>query len=160
MDKPVLKLMIGDNEFRAIGHVAAQWAYIETELDYVLNMMLLHESQNEKDPWNRQSFKERIAKLRSLSNAMLSGDPLAEILDILEKVASLKGFRDDIVHGHWKLHRKGAVLTTGIQVIKSRPKYSRKETKFTAEKAEGVAAKISKESLRLVLWHSKYIRVE
>jgi len=40
MKEPTLRLMIGDEEFRAIGHVAAQWAFLEDQIDCCLEILL------------------------------------------------------------------------------------------------------------------------
>ncbi|MBC7193842.1 hypothetical protein [Marinobacter sp.] len=159
MTKLSLQLLIGDAELQAIGHVAAQWAYFETEMDSVIELLELHESQSNNEKSDPQAFNRRIKKLRSLASDIFQGNPLSELLEILEKVSSLKKFRDDIVHGHWQLYRKNDTLTTGIAVVKRRPEYSRKKFKFTAEKAEDIAAKISEQTLKLTLWHSKYIHI-
>jgi hypothetical protein len=39
MTKPALRLMVSEKGFRAIGHVAAQWAYLETQLDFVVDLL-------------------------------------------------------------------------------------------------------------------------
>ena len=36
MKKTAIKLFITDDGYRSIGHVAAQWAYLETEMDRLL----------------------------------------------------------------------------------------------------------------------------
>ena len=159
MDKLALRLMIRDEELRAIGHVAAQWAYLETKIDTLISLLDSHASQNGRVRSDRQSSAERVAKLRSLAREILTGAPLEELLDILEKSSSLRGFRDDIVHGTWHLHRNGGELTTGITVLSRRPSFKSKTVKFTAEKAEGIAAKISKQSVRITVWRTKYVRL-
>ena len=40
MTRLAMQLMIGDKEFRAIGHVAAQWAYLETQFDFLVQVLL------------------------------------------------------------------------------------------------------------------------
>ena len=80
-----------------------------------------------------------------------------EVIDIISDASSLRGFRDDIVHGRWRLKRKGENLFPAIESIKSFPSYKVKEMKFTYEKAENIAAKISKVTVRVIDWRIKYV---
>jgi mRNA-degrading endonuclease YafQ of YafQ-DinJ toxin-antitoxin module len=153
MSKLAMRLMIGDKELRAIGHVAAQWAYLETQIDYVIAVLVAQPSTKELELRISQSFQKRMELLRKAAKIVLvkHQEPLSELLNIATDASSLRGFRDDIIHGHWKLHRERGVgpLTTGIEVF-SRGRI--KEMAFSATKAEGVAAKISSVNLRLITW--------
>ncbi len=159
MTKPAITLFITDAVYRAIGHVAAQWAYLETELDYLLSLFLEHEEVKRLGLANAQSFKNRMSNLKNASDVLLKDQeqPLIEIKDIITDASSLRGFRDDIVHGQWKLHRKGESLTSGIRVIKSYPYYKVREMKFTYKKAEDIAAKISRVTVKVIEWRQEYI---
>lgn len=154
--KPALKLMVGDKELRAIGHVAAQWAYLETQIDGVILVLINQPSTQALGLKPCQSFKRRMQVLRRAARIVMEQhtEELNALLAIATDASSLRGFRDDIVHGHWKLHRKNGTgpLTTGIRVFNQGPTLKVKEITFTAEKAEGIAAKISKVNLSLVLW--------
>ncbi|RFC34875.1 MAG: hypothetical protein DID92_2727744307 [Candidatus Nitrotoga sp. SPKER] len=154
--KPALKLMIGDKELRAIGHVAAQWAYLETQIDGVILVLINQPSTQALKLKPPQSFKRRMEMLRKSARIVLEQHTaeLTALLAIATDASSLRDFRDDIVHGHWKLHRKNGTgpLTTGIKVFNQGPPFKVKEIPFTAEKAENIAAQISKVNLRLVLW--------
>lgn len=154
--KPALKLMVGDKELRAIGHVVAQWAYLETQIDYVILVLIDQPSTKALGLKPHQSFKRRMEVLRKSARIVLKqhSTELSELLAIATDASSLRGFRDDIVHGHWKLHRKNGTgtLTTGIQVFNQGPTLKVKEIPFTAVKAENIAAKISQVNLRMVLW--------
>ncbi len=162
MSKLALRLTIGDEEFKAIGHVAAQWAYLETQIDYVIDV-LINQPDTKCDGFKlEQSFKRRMEALREAARSVLKKRPgeLAELLDIAEKVSSLRSLRDDIIHGHWKLHRKMGTgpLETGLRVFNRRKKLKVREGPFSADKAEDVAAKISTENLRLITWCQANIR--
>lgn len=162
MSNLALRLMIGDEEFRAIGHVAAQWAYLETQIDYVIDV-LINQPDTKRDGFKlEQSFRRRMATFRKAARIVLKKRPdeLAELLDIAEKVSSLRSLRDNIIHGHWKLHRKKGTgpLETGLRVFNRGKELKVRESPFSAEKAEDVAAKISTENLRLTTWCQKHIR--
>jgi hypothetical protein len=157
-----IKLLITDEGYRAIGHVAAQWAYLETELDCLLSLLSKHEKAEKLELPNAQSFKNRMTNLREVSKALLENQekPLDEIIDIITDASSLRGFRDDIIHGQWKLHRKGPVLTPGIIATNRYPSYKVRKMKFTYKKAEEVAAKISRVTLRVIAWRLNYVKFE
>ena len=159
--KPALKLMVGDKELRAIGHVAAQWAYLESQIDIVIFVLINQSSTQVPENNTPQSFKKRMEMLRKTARVVLDqhSAELTELLDIATDASSLRGFRDDIVHGHWKLKRNkcAEVLTTEIQVFNKWPTLKVNNIPFNAEKAEDIAAKISEVNLRLVLWCSQCI---
>ena len=157
-----MQLMIGDVEFRAIGHVAAQWAYFETQLDAILHILLAQPSVKPLQLRVHQSFQRRMETLKKAANVVLAKYPeeLKPLLAIIADASSLRGKRDDIVHGHWKLYReKGrGPLTTGVRVVHMRgPSIKVHETAFSATTAEAIAAKISKANLRLIGWSMRNI---
>lgn len=160
MKKPAIQLFITDEGYRAIGHVAAQWAYLETELDSLLSLLLESEEVKKLGLKNSQSFGSRMENLKAACNLLWKNQdqPMNEIKNIIDDASSLRGFRDDIIHGQWKLHRKGNELTPGIMAIRSFPSYKFKEMKFTYEKAEDIATKISRVTLRAMEWRLKYVR--
>lgn len=157
--KLAMQLMIGDDVFRAIGHVAAQWAYLETQLDFVIDLMAHQPAASSLELKSAQSFMRRIKNLRKAARVVLAEQPdiLEELLSIATDAASLRGHRDDIIHGQWKLHRTRGKLTTGIRVFKQTPTFHVRELPFSAEKAEGIAAKISATNWKLVIWCQQHI---
>lgn len=155
MPQPALELMISDKELRAIGHVAAQWAYLETQLDGVANILIHQPTAKAAGMKLDQAFKRRMETLRKAAKLVLDKEPsqLEDLLLIANDASSLRNLRDDIIHGHWKLHRKPRKgLTTGIRVYSQRPVFKVRNLAFSAEKAEGIAVKISKTNSRLILW--------
>jgi len=159
--KPVLQLMVGDKELRAIGHVAAQWAYLETQLDFVTAILVNQPSTKNLGLKQSQSFQRRMECLRKAAKVALTQheEERDELLAIVTDASSLRGFRDDIVHGHWKLHRERGrgPLTTGIRVFNQGPKLKVRNIAFSSEKAEDVACKIAATNLRLVVWTTRNI---
>lgn len=71
MPEPALRLMIGDKELRAIGHVAAQWAYLETQIDAVTHILCCQPSVQEQGLRQQQSFKKRMANLKEAASIAL-----------------------------------------------------------------------------------------
>lgn len=161
MGKLALRLMIGDEEFKAIGHVAAQWAYLETQIDFVIDVLINQPSTKDSGLELQQSFMRRMEVFRKAANIVLERHPdqLAELLDIAQKISSLRGLRDDIIHGHWKLHRKKGIgpLETGLRISNRGKTLKVREGPFSAEKTEDVAAKISTENFRLTTWCQTHI---
>lgn len=159
--RPALRLMIGDKEYRAIGHTSAQWALFETQLDFVL--MVLTQQPSTQNLWKNipQSFKKRLDILRRAAKVALVNDPapLSELLEIVSAASSLRGLRDDIVHGQWKIHRAHprAATTTGVLVYSRGSPVKRREVAFSAERVESIAAQISHACLRLFEWIHKYV---
>lgn len=162
MPKPALQLMIGDKELRAIGHVAAQWAYLETQLDTVTELLIEQPAAAHLGLRQSQSFQRRMECLRVVAKVVLlqQADELDELLSIAADASSLRGYRDDIIHGEWKLHRKGArgTLTTGMRVLSQRPTRILREIPFSAAKVERVACKIAATTLRLIVWTERNVR--
>jgi hypothetical protein len=101
-----------------------------------------------------------MENLRKAARVVLIDRPneLSEILKIAEQASSLRGFRDDIVHGQWKLHRPGGKLTSGVRIFKQFPSPKVRELAFSYEKAEDVAAKISVVTVKLVMWCHRNVR--
>lgn len=64
--------MIGDKELRAIGHVAAQWAYLETQLDGVVEILINQPTTKHLGLKQSQSFQRRMECLRKAVKAVLA----------------------------------------------------------------------------------------
>jgi hypothetical protein len=154
-----MKLMIGDEEFRAIGHVAAQWAYLETQFDFLVRVLIHQPAIKQLGLKPVQSFQRRVEHVRKAARIILADHPVAlkSLLKIVQDASSLRGFRDDIIHGHWKLHRSRGKLSTGLRVFNQAPNFKVREMAFSAEKAEDIAAKISVANLQLTLWCQDFI---
>ena len=153
--------MIGDRELRAIGHVAAQWAYLETQLDVVVEILINQPSVKSLGLQISQSFQRRMESLRKAAKIVLAdhAGERDELLSIATEASSLRGFRDYIIHGHWKFHRERGrgPLTIGIRVFNRGQKLKVREVAFSAEKAEGIACKIAATHLRLTEWTMRNI---
>ena len=82
------------------------------------------------------------------------------LLRIADDAASLKGRRDEIIHGQWRLRRtQGGRLTTGIDHIRTQPTFKVRRAIITADQVEAIAAKISTVHLRLIVFLNEAIRL-
>jgi hypothetical protein len=153
--------MIGEEEFRAIGHVAAQWAFLEDQIDCCLEILLAQPAAASLARRVPTAFSGRLRLLRECARAVLQTDALQadRLLRIADDAASLKGRRDEIIHGQWRLRRtRGGRLTTGIDHIQRQPTLRVREAIITADQAEAIAAKISTVHFRLILFLGENVR--
>jgi hypothetical protein len=147
--------MIGDDEFRAIGHVAAQWALLEDQIDGCLEILLAQPAAVSLVQQPPTSFSRRVALLRKCARVVFQADPnrAKRLLRIADDAASLRGRRDEIIHGQWRLRRtQGGRLTTRIDHIRRQPTFKFRQVIITADQAEAIAARISTVNLRLILF--------
>ncbi len=101
---PALKLLIGDKEFRAIGHVAAQWSFLEIQIDNIILILKDQPTVKHLSIKPPLSFSRRMSDLRDMAEIVLKNDPnpLSELLDIAQEASSLRSVRDEIIHGQWR----------------------------------------------------------
>jgi|AVFP01.1.fsa_nt_gi hypothetical protein len=160
MPTPTFPLMIGDQELRAIGHVAAQWAHLEVQIDAITQILCNQPSVLESGLRQEQSFKKRMANLRKAASiALRDHEPVrVEIEQIANEASSLRGLRDEIVHGCWRYvetnREKNGIpqVGTGVDLIRQYPSFRSRTRPITAERAETIACKISELNFRLVMW--------
>jgi hypothetical protein len=160
MKQPTLRLMIGDDEFRAIGHVAAQWAFLENQIDDGLEILLAQPAAASFAQRLPSSFSSRITLLRKCARAVFQTDAIRaeRLIRIANDAASLSGRRNEIIHGQWRLRRtKGGRLTTAVDHVRRQPTLKVRCATITAVQAEAVAAKISTVHLRLVLFLNEVV---
>jgi hypothetical protein len=161
MPKLALRLRIGDAEFRAIGHVAAQWAFLENQIDLCLKVLLAQPAAISVAQRLPTSFDRRLRLLLECASTVFRTDAIRaeRLLRIVDNAASLKGRRDEIIHGQWRLRRtQCGRLTTGIDHIRAQPMLNVRRTTITADQVEAIAAKISTVHLRLILFLNEAIR--
>lgn len=90
---------ISDNELLGIGLVSHNWSLLESLLDNWLVSAL--GGPFKPDRGHRASFVERARKLRQLSQEQLAKHWQQRVDDVIDSALSLKGQRDQIVHGVW-----------------------------------------------------------
>ncbi|SNT30470.1 hypothetical protein SAMN05216374_3043 [Tardiphaga sp. OK246] len=159
--KLAVKLLIDDDTMRAIGHVTAQWSFLEIEFDTLLGRLLRHPAAKAIVPKNMpQAFDRRAKLFRGCVNLLLSDQPdlLKEISGIVNDATSARGQRDKVVHGQWHLGRKKGKLGTAVTTVRRRPEFKMELQNMSAEQVENVAAEISNVSCRLIWWAQMNIR--
>lgn len=153
--KLAVRLLIDDETMRAIGHVAAQWSFLEIEFDTLLGTLLRHPAAKAIAPKEiPQSFDRRAKLFRECVHILLSDQPdlLKQIMDIVNDATSARGHRDKVVHGQWHLGRKKGKLGTAVTTVRRRPEFKMQLQNMSADQVENVAAEISNISLKLILW--------
>ena len=151
MTNLAVTLMVSDTTLRAIGHVAAQWAYFETEFDIFLNQLLRHpKTKHLVSASMPQAFDRRAALFRKCATILLKEHPklLHQIVRIINDACSVRGHRDNVIHGQWHPGRRG----TAVTVIRARPKFSARERHMSDPDIEEIAAQISVVTARLIWW--------
>lgn len=161
--KPALKLLVGDKEFRAIGHVAAQWAFLENHIDSAIFVLAHQPATKHLEIKPALSFTRRMKNLRHMAKEALKNAPeaLSELLEIAQEASSLRSVRDDIIHGEWRFVKAdGGKTVRGIHIYSSVRDVKYRSIPFSAENAEEIAAKISYATYKLIIWSQRYIRDE
>lgn len=149
-ENPLATMMVTDRDLRAIGHVAAQWARLEVQIDLLIAVLLDHplaadikaSLHNGIPP---RSFEKRIDRLREMVAVVFQQDRdlMTRIERMIQDASHLRGTRDNIVHGIWKLKRdNNNRLTTGIKIIKFHP-FRLEERVLEFHTVEETARKIS-----------------
>jgi hypothetical protein len=156
-----IKLLIDDATLRAIGHVSAQWAVLEVELDMLLGQLLSHPDAKDIAPGQTpQSFDRRAELLRRCAERLLSGQSRLrkELIGIVNDACSARGHRDKVIHGEWHLGRKKRKLGTAVTVIRRRPKFTARIENMSDQQVEDVASTISVVTARLIWWREMNVR--
>ena len=150
-----VRLLIDDATYKAIGLVAAHWAFLEIEFDNFLNQLVIHPAAT---PLGirpvPQSFAKRVELFKKCAEVILVDQPKLkdELIKIINDASSARGYRDDIIHGQWRLGRKKGNIGTAVTVFKSRPKIKVDTKNMSSNQIESVAVQISKISARLIWW--------
>lgn len=106
-------------QLRALGHVTAQWAFLELQLDFALAGMLRTSDKDDKDKFLILPFKKRGALWRATVNKLVKEKPLkTALLSIMERARRLQHRRDVLVHGQWMLGRRKPVLTRNVYMYR------------------------------------------
>jgi hypothetical protein len=94
---PACTLNISDEQYRAIGHMTLQWAFLEGEIDWELKWL----NKQSDTPVNLGAkFENRAAGWRRLAALIYADHP--ELIDgvaaISERAVAIKPERDKLVH--------------------------------------------------------------
>ena len=92
---PACQLMVSDEQFRAIGHVALQWAYLEGEIDREIFWL---NKRSDEHVNLAAKFEDRTAGWQRLAALVYAGHP--ELIDgvasISERAVAIKPERDKL----------------------------------------------------------------
>ena len=154
-DKFGVRLLIDDKTYKAIGLVAAQWAFLEIEFDRFLNQLILHPLVIPLGIGNvPQQFARRVKLFKRCAEAVLHDQPSLknELIAIINDASSARGQRDDVIHGQWHLGRKKGNIGAAVTIVKSQSKIKVTVKNMSSDQIESVAVLISKISARLIWW--------
>ena len=104
------QLPLRAEQFLEIGHVTAQWAFLETEIDFaLLDIMAVFEKAGrtvtEEERRLKKRFKDRVNQLREMAAEFYGPENLrliAKINRLLDRAMNLQPRRNHIVHGRWR----------------------------------------------------------
>ena len=141
------------NQYEAIGMVATQWAYFETEVDLSILHMLALMQQTGRTVRDDEialikPLSQRTQQLKSIAKEFYNSDPhYTQLGKILDAGSSLKDDRDSIVHGLWyakvrETQETSDDIFTQTFRLKSRPNIRDKHMR--SSKMRAIAQKISK----------------
>jgi len=143
------------------GCLSAQWAFLEIELDLFISLLLTHPGAKHMNTKIPLSFSRRMALLRSCARAILNDQPELrdKLIAIADDASSLRGRRDEIIHGRWHLHRSkdGGQLGTAVTVFGQLPNFHVALKPLPVEQVEEIAAKISAVTWRLTWFHDMHV---
>ena len=99
---PVFQLMLSEEQFRAIGHMATQWAFLESEIDREL-IWLHKRSEHKRKRMNfRDRFVNRANQWLTMATRTYKKHPkrVKAVEQISRKAINIKCERDDLIHGN------------------------------------------------------------
>jgi len=94
---PACKLNISDKQYRAVGHMTLQWAFLEAEIDREIDWL----NKRSTVPQSLGAkFEDRTAGWRRLAEAIYAGHPelIEGVVSVSEKAVAIKPERDKLVH--------------------------------------------------------------
>lgn len=100
---PAFQLMLKDQQFRAIGHVIVQWAFLESEINREL-AWLRKRSEHKKKRVNFQArFSNRANRWLELANRSYRKHPsfVKAVERIGRQAINIKRERDELAHGNF-----------------------------------------------------------
>ncbi len=100
---PQFQLMLTEEQFRAIGHVIVQWAFLESDIDRELSWLLSRSEHKGKYVNFRARFSTVTANWYKLAQRSYKKHPdrLKAVDRISGQAISIKIERDDLTHGNF-----------------------------------------------------------
>lgn len=94
---PECKLNVSDEQFRAIGHLTLQWAFLEGEIDREIDWL----NKRCDAPVNfKGKFEDRARGWQRMAALIYAGHPelIEGVASVSEKAVAIKPDRDKLVH--------------------------------------------------------------
>jgi len=135
-----VNLELRDEEFIALGRVAAHWGFLENLLRELAKHMANALGESLSADADSDSFRKRHRDLKALVSRAMANDPDRDrLLDLLERVGSIQGERHRLIHGliEWDEENKDALNIHTHKNPGGRP------WPVTVETINGVADKIA-----------------
>jgi hypothetical protein len=144
------KLNISDEQYRAIGRMTLQWAYLEGEID----REILWLNKRSDAPVNlKAKFEDRAAGWRRLAVLIYAGHP--ELIDgvtsISERAVAIKPERDKLVHCN--------LVSQGMVIRIRRGEVLEISEEGTAPHIEDLACRISNITADVFRHYGRWARV-
>jgi hypothetical protein len=135
-DTPWIGFFLSDEHLREIGHLIAQWAYYEMELNSLLSGLRMAPEALALTETVHSSYNKRAKLLRQTALVCFPNcNELAKrIARITFDAVPIKQYRDRITHGTWSIDRKGIVSA----MLEKDGKYNRQEISVPALKAASI----------------------
>lgn len=147
--KLAFQLELTDEQLRAIGHVTAQWAFMESMIDMYFSPRL-----KDRDlKGDELSFKKRLRLYRESLGAMEDAEKAKKLKDVLSNAGSLMDKRHKTIHSKWG--RSGEAMDNPDIIEQFGERGGIPYAQFTStEKLEKLARQISQISSDLlnVIW--------
>lgn len=100
------------SSYPMIGAVALHWGDFEIKMDSLLAAFVAADADPNDQEWQRLPFKKRKGLLQRKAKKRFPGRISDEITRILRLAATYHWQRNLVIHGHFKLEVKNAVVTT------------------------------------------------
>jgi len=98
---PNFQLMLNDEQFRAIGHVAAQWAFLEDTINREIVWLLKREEHKGERVNFMSRFSTRTERWRKMASETYKPEPsrMKEVDQVIGHAINIKPERDAFAHG-------------------------------------------------------------
>jgi len=145
---PELQLMLKEKQFRAIGHMVVQWAYLESEINREISWLLSRSEHKSKHVNFRARFSTRMTNWEKLTQRTYKKHPsrIKAVQRIIGRANKIKIERDDLVHGNFS--SKGTFFK-----IRDGKIFDIFDTVGTPPHIEDLACRISEISAKLFRHH-------
>jgi hypothetical protein len=148
--EPAFKLEVSDDQCRAIGHVALQWAFLESEIDREIHWL---NETNDEPVKLRSKFEDRARGWRRMATLTYEDHPkfIEAVAGIATKAVAIKPDRDKLIHCN--------LSSTGVIFRIRRARIIEVSDTGTAQHIDELAYRISEISAELFRHQARVVRV-